>query len=127
MGESQRVKGRRGEEELVRLLRDRYGYEVKRGMVFLHQSDMIGLSGIHPEVKRVERLNIWEAMRQAVYEAGKRHDGLPTVFHRRNRSEWLVTMRLTDWIDLYGAWNDDKRVDKNTPQNDGQSHSDERR
>lgn len=116
MGESQRVKGRRGEQELVHILRDQYGYEVKRGMVFLNQSDLIGLSGIHVECKRNERLNIWEAMRQAVLEAGKRHDGLPTVFHRRNRSEWLVTMRLVDWIDLYGEWQNDKRVDKDTPQ-----------
>ena len=41
-------------------------------------------------------------------EAKKRKDGLPTVFHRRNRTEWLVTMRLEDWIDLYGAWNDEE-------------------
>lgn len=119
MGKSERNKGARGEVELAHILRDQYGYEVKRGMVFLNQSDMIGLSGIHPEVKRVERLNIWEAMRQAVLEAGKRHDGLPTVFHRRNRSEWLVTMRLVDWIDLYGEWQNDKWVDKDTPQDDG--------
>lgn len=106
MGKSERDKGARGERELSKLLRERYGYEVKRGSVFLHQSDMVGLDGIHPEVKRVERLNIHAAMAQAVLEAIKRHDGLPTVFHRRNNGEWLVTMRLTDWVDLYGAWKD---------------------
>lgn len=104
MGKSEREKGARGERELANLLRDQYGYETRRGMVFLHQSDMIGLPGIHPEVKRVERLNIWEAMKQAVIEAAKRQDGIPAVFHRKNRSEWLVTMRLEDWIDLYGEW-----------------------
>lgn len=119
MGESQRVKGRRGEEELVHILRDQYGYEAKRGMVFLHQSDLIGLSGIHVECKRNERLNIWEAMRQAVTEAAIRNDGLPTVFHRRNRGEWLVTMRLTDWIDLYGAWNDDRGIHQTIPTDTG--------
>lgn len=66
----------------------------------------MGLTGIHPEVKRVERLNIHESMAQAVAEAHKRADGLPTVFFRRDRGEWLVAMRLADWIDLYGAWND---------------------
>ena len=66
----------------------------------------MGLTGIHPEVKRVERLNIHEAMAQAVTEAQGRADGLPTVFFRRDRGEWLVAMRLADWIDLYGAWND---------------------
>ena len=119
MGRSEREKGANGERELSRLLRDKYGYEAKRGMVFLHQSDMVGLNGIHPEVKRVERLNIWEAMRQAVTEAAIRNDGLPTVFHRRNRSEWLVTMRLVDWIDLYGAWNDDRGIHQTIPTDTG--------
>ena len=108
MGKMSQRKGRSGEYELANILRDVYGYEVKRGSVFLHQSDMIGLMGIHPEVKRVEHLNIHTAMEQAKEEAKKRKDGLPTVFHRRNRTEWLVTMRLEDWIDLYGAWNDEE-------------------
>lgn len=108
MGKTSQRKGRNGEYELANILRDMYGYDVKRGSVFLHQSDMVGLAGIHPEVKRVEHLNIHTAMEQAIREADIRHDGLPTVFHRKNRSEWLVTQRLTDWIDLYGAWTDGK-------------------
>lgn len=55
------------------------------------------------EVKRVERLNISQAMAQAVRDAERFKDGAPTVFHRRNREPWLVTMRLTDWLDLFGA------------------------
>jgi len=110
MGKPSRDKGCRGERELANILRDVYGYDVKRGSVFLHQSDMVGLMGIHPEVKRVEHLNIHTAMEQAKEEAEKRKDGLPTVFHRKNRTEWLVTMTLTDWIDLYGAWNDEKET-----------------
>lgn len=27
---------------------------------------------------------------------------IPTVFHRRNGKGWLVTMRIKDWIKLYG-------------------------
>lgn len=108
MGKMSQRKGAAGERELANILRDMYGYEVKRGSVFHRQSDMVGLPGVHPEVKRVERLNIHEAMEQAKAEAAKRKDGIPTVFHRRNRTEWLVTMRLEDWIDLYGAWNDGK-------------------
>lgn len=110
MGKMSQRKGSNGERELAHILRDFYGYEVKRGSVFFHQSDMVGLVGIHPEVKRVEKLNIHTAMEQAKEEAKKRQDGLPTVFHRRNRTEWLVTMRLEDWIDLYGAWNDEKET-----------------
>ena len=109
MGRASRDKGANGERELANILRDFYGYPVKRGSVFLGQSDLIGLSGIHPEVKRVEKLNVHTAMEQAKAEAAKREDGLPTVFHRRNRTEWLVTMRLEDWMDLYGAWRDGHR------------------
>lgn len=108
-GRSSRNKGANGERELARILRDNWGYEVKRGQCFNHQSDLVGLAGIHPEVKRVEKLNVHEAMKQAIVEAEIRNDGLPTVFHRRNNTEWLVTMRLTDWIDLYGSWKDGER------------------
>lgn len=103
-GRAARNKGADAERELANLIRDNYGYPVHRGKVFYGESDLVGLTGIHPEVKRVERLNVHGAMAQAITEADKRKDGLPTVFHRRDRESWLVTMRLEDWIDLYGAW-----------------------
>lgn len=103
-GRAARNKGAVAERELANLLRDMYGYPTHRGKVFYGESDVVGLDGIHIEAKRVERLNIHQAMVQAIIEAQKRQDGLPAVFHRRNRGEWLVTMRLTDWIDLYGEW-----------------------
>ena len=41
-------------------------------------------------------------MEQAVRDA---KDGeLPAVFHRRDRCEWLVTMRLEDWFSLFREW-----------------------
>lgn len=103
-GASARAKGKNAENELSRLIRETWGYPVRRGHVFDHESDMVGLTGIHPEVKRQQRLNIYEAMEQAKTEARIRNDGLPTVFFRKDRGEWLVAMRLEDWIDLYGAW-----------------------
>ncbi|MBQ1292535.1 MAG: hypothetical protein IIY21_00730 [Clostridiales bacterium] len=104
MGRSAQRKGADGERELANVLKE-YGFEVRRGQVFNHESDMVGLDKIHPEVKRVEKLNVVTAMKQAIQESQIRNDGLPTVFHRRNREEWLVTMRLTDWIELYRKWN----------------------
>lgn len=62
---------------------------------------MSGLPGIHMEVKRRERLNVSEAMKQAARDAERFHDGLPTVFHRRSREPWLVTMKLEDWLDIF--------------------------
>lgn len=103
MGKSSQRKGADGERELANILKE-YGFGVRRGQVFNHESDMVGLEGIHPEVKRVEKLNVSAAMRQAVTEAQIRKDGTPTVFHRRNYEDWLVTMRLEDWIELYRKW-----------------------
>ena len=99
-GRSARNKGADGERELANILKS-YGYETRRGQVFNHQSDVIGLDGIHPEVKRVEKLNVQAAMEQAICEAQIRQDGIPTVFHRRNRKGWLVTMQLEDWVKIY--------------------------
>ena len=104
MGRSSQRKGANGERELANRFKE-YGFEVRRGQVFNHESDMVGLKGIHPEVKRVEKLNVWAAMEQAVTESLIRKDGVPTLFHRRNREDWLVTMRLSDWIELYKDWN----------------------
>ena len=105
-GRGARRRGANGERELAALIRDTWGYDVHRGYTFHHESDLVGLDGIHPEVKRVERLNVHKAMEQAIDEAHKREDGLPTVFFRRDRGEWLVCMRLEDWMDLYGVWAD---------------------
>ena len=52
-GRSARNKGAGAERELARLIRDNYGYEVHRGKVFYKESDIVGLDGIHMEVKRV--------------------------------------------------------------------------
>lgn len=102
MGAKSQRKGAEGERELAALLRE-YGYSVERGgsLSFGEVPDLTGLPGVHIEVKRVERLNVPEAMKQAVRDAEKFHDGAPTLFHRRSREPWLVTMRLQDWIALY--------------------------
>lgn len=105
-GKASRNKGKRYELELMHILRDFYGYDVRRGYVFQHESDVIGLPGIHIECKAVEKLNVREAYRQAIAEAEKRKDGLPVVFHHKSRDGWLVTMSLENWMDLYGAWNE---------------------
>lgn len=100
-GKSQR-KGAKGERELAAVLRE-YGYQIERGgsLSFGEVPDLIGLPGVHIECKRVERLNVAEAMKQATRDSARFHDGAPAVFHRRNCEPWLVTMHLTDWMNLY--------------------------
>ena len=107
MGKSSQRKGRAGELELSRILQG-YGYDVQPGWAQSYGTtpDISGLSGIHIECKRNERLNVWQAMAQATRDAEKFQDGAPAVFHRRNRSGWLVTMRLPDWMKMY------KKVEK---------------
>ena len=96
-------KGKNGELEICHKLKE-YGFDCRRSVQYNGkadggQADIVGLKNIHAEIKRVEKLNLYDAMAQAIHDA---KDGeLPTVFHRKNYSEWLVTMRLPDWIELY--------------------------
>ena len=95
-----RRKGAAGERELARLLKE-HGFDARRGQQYsgLGGDDVVGLPGIHVECKRAERLNVDLAMAQAERDA--KEGELPAVFHRKNRREWLVTMRLEDWISIY--------------------------
>ncbi|MFR3218557.1 MAG: hypothetical protein ACLTOS_02155 [Ruthenibacterium lactatiformans] len=50
----------------------------------------------------MERLDLYAAMSQAEHDAP---DGmLPVVMHRRNNCQWLVTMRLDDYMEIYREW-----------------------
>ena len=102
MGKASQRKGADGERELITPLA-RYGYQTERGgsLSFGEVPDVVGLPGIHIEVKRVERLNVQTAIEQAINDSKRFKDGAPALFHRRNRKPWLVTMRLDDWMKLY--------------------------
>ena len=63
---------------------------------------MVGLSGIHIECKRVEKLNLEKAMEQAEHD--RKENEKPAVFHRKDRKPWLVTMKLEDWMELFQAY-----------------------
>lgn len=95
-----RQKGKRGENELARVLRE-YGYDSHRGVQYKggqDSPDVVGLPLIHIECKRVEQLNIYEA-----YEQSKRDAGIliPVVMHRKNDYSWLVTMAEEDFWDMH--------------------------
>ena len=99
-----RAKGAGGERELAKKLRE-YGYDCRRGQQFSGangDADVVGLPGIHIECKRVERLNLEDAMAQSRRDA--REGEIPVVMHRKTRSPWLVTMTLEDWVEIYREW-----------------------
>ena len=92
-------KGRVGEREFAKFLRTRGFSEARRGQQYsgIEGEDVVGLPGYHVEVKRVERLNIHDAMNQSIRDADNQ---IPIVAHRKNRTEWLVTMRAEDFLEL---------------------------
>lgn len=98
-----RQKGARGERELAGKLRE-YGYNSRRGQQYSGangDADVVGLPHIHIECKRVERLNLEDAMAQSKRDA--REGEYPVVMHRKNNCDWLVTMRFQDFMKLYSA------------------------
>ncbi len=48
---------------------------------------------VHIECKRSERLRLYEALEQAIGDAGEQ---VPVVMHRQNRKPWVVIARLDD-------------------------------
>ena len=93
-------KGKVGEREIAQFLRD-HGFYARRGVQYHGGSDspdVVGLKGFHIEVKRVERLNLYEAMEQSIRDSAP--DETPLVMHRRDRDYWKVTMRLDDFMKL---------------------------
>lgn len=93
-------KGSAGERELCEFL-TAAGYPAHRndqrytGGQGNPDIDAAGLERLHIEVKRVEKLNISAAMQQAERDAVNR---IPAVIHRRNREQWLITMKLSDYL-----------------------------
>ena len=112
MAINSRDKGARNERLLANKLKE-LGYEARRGQQFSGangDADVVGLDGIHIECKAVERLNIHEAMAQAINDA--REGEAPAVFHKKNRTGWLVTTRLEDFMKIYKEANNGRIKNK---------------
>lgn len=99
-------KGNRAELELLRILHG-YGVEAHRndqryvgGIDNPDISAKIGPVNVHVECKRVERLQLAAALKQAHRDANGH--ALPVVVHRRSREPWIVSMELTDLLEVLG-------------------------
>lgn len=103
MGARERNKGARGERELAAWLRER-GYTAHRGQQFSGSPESPDVVcpdvPFHFECKRTERIRLYDAMSQAIADAG---DKIPVVAHRRNRDDWLAVLRLEDLIALLSS------------------------
>jgi ribosomal protein L25 (general stress protein Ctc) len=54
---------------------------------------------LHQEVKRVQALNIENAMAQSRRDA--KEGEMPIVAFRRNHEKWKVCMDAEDWFEIY--------------------------
>lgn len=97
-----RDKGKRGERLWAEFLRDHGWTQARRGQQYRGGEDspdvVEGIPGTHCEVKFRESLNIYAAMHQAQSEA--RAGNMPYVAHKRNRTQWLVTITGEDFVEL---------------------------
>ena len=102
-----RSKGKAGELEAAHFLSELFKLAVRRGQQFkggADSPDVVGLPGLHLEVKRVEKLNVENALRQAAREASPVE--CPVVLHRSNRTPWKFTLYADDllrFLDAAGA------------------------
>ena len=99
-----RQKGCRGEREIAHIMQG-YGFDARRGQQFSGlqgDADVVGVPGLHLEIKRVQALNLDKAIAQSVRDA--REGEIPVVMHRKDRQEWRVTLSLEDFMPMYMAW-----------------------
>ena len=89
-----RTKGAGAEREVARLLRSQGHKDARRGQQFsgLHgDADVIGVKGVHIEVKRQEKTHDELWLKQAERDATKSE--VPVVMYRRNHEKWKILIR----------------------------------
>lgn len=103
MGLKSKRKGEKYEREVAADLRA-YGYDTHRTAQYSGKTgdapDVVGLPYIHIECKHyANRAFDYDWIDQARRDA--KEGLLPIVVHRIDNADSLVTMRLSDWMDIY--------------------------
>lgn len=101
MSASQRMKGKRGELEVVAILH-RHGWTAaersSRGTAQAAGDVINGPEAVHLEIRRREALSVPAAMREILGAAAA--TDLPVLAHRPSRSPWLATLELEELLPL---------------------------
>ena len=97
-----RAKGARAERQWRDQLREAGFLKAFRGQQYCGaagNADVVcpELPSFFFECKAVQNLNVLNAMKQAINDAG---DKTPVVAHKKNGEPWLVTMLAADWLEL---------------------------
>lgn len=103
-GRHSRNKGKRGEREVAKILQTA-GFPARRTVQYNGRpgtaADVVGVPGLHLEVKFAEQERIREWYRQAERDAhASPGEEMPVIVHRKSREPWLVTMSLEDFIKI---------------------------
>ena len=103
-GKRSRDKGKRGEREVAKIFQ-KAGFHARRSVQYNGRpgtaADVVGVPGLHLEVKFVEKERIREWYRQAERDATASLDkDIPVIVHRKSWESWLVTMSLEDFIKI---------------------------
>lgn len=101
-----REKGKVAEREIANILKG-YGYDAHRGQQYsglAGDADVVGVDGIHIEVKRREQFSDEPSLQQAERDARKGE--IPVVFYRRSREKWKATMRMDMFMLIWNELTD---------------------
>lgn len=101
VGKMSKEKGKAGEREVAAMLRER-GFEARRGQQFAGGGDspdvVHNIPGLHIEVKRTEKLDMYAALSQAEHDSKLLE--YPVVFHRKNKRPWVIVMGAAEFLSL---------------------------
>lgn len=96
MGRFSREKGKRGERDAAKAIETALGLNARRGVQYAggnESPDVVAdLPGVHFEVKRTERLALYDALEQAQKDAAP--SAVPVVLHRRNLKPWVCVLEV---------------------------------
>ena len=94
-----RTKGRAGEQEVARILRDELGLEIHRNWAaqaaMQGGCDLVGIPGWGIEIKRAKEARLKEWWHQTTEQA-MRVKVRPVLIYRLDRQPWMVMMSLYD-------------------------------
>ena len=109
-GRASREKGKRGEREGAAVLNQTFPHlSTRRAQQYCGvagDADIIGIDGIHLEVKRVERFHMHQALEQA--DNDRKPGDIPLVLTRQNLKGWVVVCYLKDLPPIMERLNDNK-------------------
>lgn len=104
MAVNSKAKGKKGELELVEELRQCGYANARRSAQYCGNTgdapDILGVDGLHIEVKRREQIQDEVFIQQAEKEAKK--GIVPVVMYRRSREKWKVCLRLDVFMAIWG-------------------------